>query len=74
MYEWVNNFTSIALYPDRICHIAAELVKGLNKKHSEEPAKRPNGEQLEQPLIPPKDELCVLIAALYHDLGEKMIS
>lgn len=54
----------------RVCHIATELVKGLNEKHEAEPVKGPDGEHLDQPLIPPKDVLCVQIAALCHDLGE----
>ena len=63
-----------ALFSDacRVCHIATELVKGLNEKHKAEPVKGPNEKPLkDQPLIPPKDELCVQIAALCHDLGEK---
>ena len=56
----------------RVCHIATDLVKGLNEKHKAEPVKGPDGKPLkDEPLIPPEDELCVLIAALCHDLGEK---
>ena len=50
-------FTFHAVY--RVCHIAGELINGLNAAHCDSPKKQ----------IKPEDALCVQIAALCHDLG-----
>ena len=44
----------------RVCHIAGELIKGLNAQCDDEYDDR---------YIEPEDALCVQIAALCHDLG-----
>ena len=69
-YKYTTSLPWLYITMYRVCHIATELVKGLNEKHEAEPVKGPDGKHLDQPLIPPKDVLCVQIAALCHDLGE----
>lgn len=43
----------------RVCHIARELIKGLNTQCA----------RGDDQYIEPEDALCVQIAALCHDLG-----
>ena len=48
-----------------VCHLASQLLKNLHQKQ---------GELFEEYGIKEKDEMCVLIAALCHELGTNKYS
>ena len=48
-----------------VCHLAGQLLKSLRQKQ---------GELFEEYGIIEKDEMCVLIAALCHELGISIVT